>query len=105
MKNDELFKKVFDLSEKFNKTSIETRTAFVEALGKIEKALSINNEILEQINDQNRLHSETLKENTLILKQQITFFNKLWFVFLVLVIVFISIVVKEKFSDVFKLFF
>lgn len=123
MTNKDLLQKVFDISDKFNKTTIETRTIFAEAMKKVEEAILVNNEILKQLNDNNKLHqkivevntkatedlskniekhSEVIENQSNIIRNQYKMF---WFIFLLFTIVFISIVVKEKFSDIFNLFF
>ncbi|MEM4711394.1 MAG: hypothetical protein QXL18_05600 [Candidatus Woesearchaeota archaeon] len=92
MTNKQLINKLIELSEKFNNTILKIETAF-----------SVQSEILRQINDQNKLHKQAIEINTqatkdlsILVKEQIKSFNKIWYIFWLIIMALIVLAGAEK---------
>lgn len=85
MKNADLIEKIIEISEKFNTT-----------ISKFEKSLAIQSEILRQINDQNKLHKQAIDVNTIATKEMTKSFNKIWYIFWVIVLALVILAGAEK---------
>lgn len=99
MKNQELVNKLIELSEKFNNT-----------ISKIETAFSVQSEILRQINDQNKLHKQAIETNTqatkdlsTLVKEQTRSFNKMWYIFWIVIMALVVLAGAEKIFQFIKL--
>lgn len=85
MKNQELLQDLIELSNKFNDTIVN-----------IEKTMAVNNEILRAINDQNKLHQQAIETNTVATKEMTKSFNKIWYIFWVVVLALVVLAGAEK---------
>lgn len=99
MTNQQLINKLIELSEKFNNT-----------VSKMETAFSVQSEILRQINDQNKLHKQAIETNTqatndlsALVKEQTRSFNKMWYIFWIIVMALIVLAGAEKVFQFIKL--
>jgi hypothetical protein len=71
-------------------------TKFNETLRKIEKNIAVNNEILRELNDQNKLHKQALDINTTATKEMTKSFNKIWYIFWAVILALIILAGAEK---------
>lgn len=85
MKNQDLLQDLIDLSNKFNDTIVN-----------IEKTMAVNNEILRAINDQNRMHKQAIDTNTAATREMTKSFNKIWYIFWLVILALIVLSGAEK---------
>lgn len=85
MRNSDVLKTVIGLSEKFHQTIVN-----------LEKTMSVQSEILREINDQNKLHKQALDTNTSAIKEMTKSFNKIWYIFWIVILALIVLAGAEK---------
>jgi hypothetical protein len=85
MKVNDAFEKLIELSEKYNETIV-----------KIEKTMAVNNEILREINDQNKLHKQAIDINTVATREMTKAFSKIWYIFWAVIVALIVLAGAEK---------
>lgn len=88
MKNADVIEKIIELSEKFNST-----------VSSLEKGLAVQSEILREINDQNKLHKQAIDVNTAATREMTKSFNKIWYIFWVVILALIVLAGAGRILD------